>query len=36
VRMVVLMLVFFMPALLIVLAGPPVAAILDTLVGAKP
>lgn len=31
VRMVVLMLVFFMPALFIVLAGPPVAAILDTL-----
>lgn len=33
VRMVVLMLIFFMPALLIVLAGPPVAAILDTLAG---
>lgn len=31
VRMVVLMLVFFMPALFIALAGPPVAAILDTL-----
>lgn len=31
VRMVVLMLIFFMPALFIVLAGPPVAAILDTL-----
>jgi tight adherence protein C len=31
VRMVALMLVFFMPALFIVLAGPPVAAILDTL-----
>lgn len=31
VRMVVLMLVFFMPALFIVLAGPPVAAILDSL-----
>lgn len=31
VRMVVLMLVFFMPALFIVLAGPPVAAIFDTL-----
>jgi len=34
VRMVVLMLVFFMPALFIVLAGPPVAAILDSLSGA--
>ncbi|WP_454798726.1 type II secretion system F family protein [Novosphingobium lindaniclasticum] len=33
VRMVILMLVFFMPALFIVLAGPPVAAILDTLGG---
>lgn len=33
VRMVVLMLIFFMPALLIVLAGPPVAAIFDTLAG---
>lgn len=31
VRMVILMLIFFMPALFIVLAGPPVAAILDTL-----
>jgi tight adherence protein C len=31
VKMVVLMLVFFMPALFVVLAGPPVAAILDTL-----
>lgn len=31
VRMVMLMLVFFMPALFIVLAGPPVAAIFDTL-----
>ncbi|MEE4451572.1 type II secretion system F family protein [Novosphingobium resinovorum] len=31
VRMVVLMLVFFMPALFIVLAGPPVATIFDTL-----
>jgi tight adherence protein C len=31
VKMVILMLVFFMPALFIVLAGPPVAAILDTL-----
>jgi tight adherence protein C len=31
VKMVVLMLVFFMPALFIVLAGPPVASILDTL-----
>lgn len=31
VRMVILMLVFFMPALFIVLAGPPVAAIFDTL-----
>ena len=31
VRMVVLMLIFFMPALFVVLAGPPVAAILDTL-----
>ena len=31
VRMVVLMLLFFMPALFVVLAGPPVAAILDTL-----
>lgn len=36
VRMVVLMLIFFMPALLIVLAGPPVAAILDTLAGNAP
>ena len=36
VRMVVLMLVFFMPALFIVLAGPPVAAIFDTLMGTKP
>jgi len=36
VRMVVLMLIFFMPALLIVLAGPPVAAILDTLGGKAP
>ncbi|KPH65888.1 type II secretion system F family protein [Novosphingobium sp. ST904] len=35
VRMVILMLVFFMPALFIVLAGPPVAAILDTLGGAS-
>lgn len=34
VRMVILMLIFFMPALFIVLAGPPVAAILDTLAGA--
>jgi tight adherence protein C len=34
VRMVVLMLVFFMPALFVVLAGPPVTAILDTLRGA--
>ena len=33
VRMVMLMLVFFMPALFVVLAGPPVAAILDTLRG---
>ncbi len=33
VRMVILMLIFFMPALFIVLAGPPVAAILDTLSG---
>lgn len=33
VKMVILMLVFFMPALFIVLAGPPVAAILDTLNG---
>ena len=31
VRMVVLMIVFFMPALFIVLGGPPVAAIFDTL-----
>lgn len=31
VRMVVLMLVFFMPALFVVLAGPPVSAIFDTL-----
>lgn len=31
VRMVVLMILFFMPALFIVLGGPPVAAILDTL-----
>lgn len=31
VRMVVLMLVFFMPALFIVLAGPPVTVIFDTL-----
>jgi tight adherence protein C len=31
VKMTILMLVFFMPALFIVLAGPPVAAILDTL-----
>lgn len=31
VKMVILMLVFFMPALFIVLAGPPVASILDTL-----
>lgn len=31
VRMVVLMLVFFMPALFIVLAGPPVSAIFDAL-----
>lgn len=31
VRMVVLMLIFFMPALFIVLGGPPIAAILDTL-----
>lgn len=31
VRMVVLMLIFFMPALFIVLAGPPVTAIFDTL-----
>ncbi|WP_313439448.1 type II secretion system F family protein [Novosphingobium sp.] len=35
VRMVILMLVFFMPALFIVLAGPPVAAILDTLGSVK-
>jgi tight adherence protein C len=35
VRMVILMLVFFMPALFIVLAGPPVAAIFDTLRSAK-
>ncbi len=33
VRMVALMLIFFMPALFIVLAGPPVAAIFDTLRG---
>ena len=31
VRMVVLMILFFMPALFIVLGGPPVVAILDTL-----
>lgn len=31
VRMVVLMIVFFMPALFIVLGGPPVAAVFDTL-----
>jgi len=31
VKMVILMLIFFMPALFVVLAGPPVAAILDTL-----
>jgi tight adherence protein C len=30
------MLVFFMPALFIVLAGPPVAAILDTLRSSVP
>ncbi|TCM15370.1 tight adherence protein C [Novosphingobium sp. PhB165] len=36
VRMVILMLVFFMPALFIVLAGPPVAAILDTLRSSVP
>ncbi len=36
VRMVILMLVFFMPALFIVLAGPPVAAIFDTLRSAAP
>lgn len=36
VRMVVLMLVFFMPALFIVLGGPPVAAIFDGLSGTKP
>ncbi|QDK35425.1 type II secretion system F family protein [Sphingomonas sp. IC081] len=36
VRMVILMLVFFMPALFIVLAGPPVAAILDTLRSSAP
>lgn len=35
VRMVVLMLIFFMPALFVVLAGPPVAAILDTLGSAR-
>lgn len=33
VRMVILMLVFFMPPLFIVLAGPPVTAIFDTLKG---
>ena len=31
VRMVILMIVFFMPALFIVLGGPPVAAVFDTL-----
>jgi tight adherence protein C len=36
VKMVFLMLIFFMPALFIVLAGPPVAAILDTLGGNAP
>ncbi|WP_395397135.1 type II secretion system F family protein [Novosphingobium sp. BL-8A] len=36
VRMVILMLVFFMPALFIVLAGPPVAAIFDTLRSTAP
>ena len=36
VRMVVLMLVFFMPALFVVLAGPPVSAIFDTLRSAAP
>ena len=35
VRMVVLMILFFMPALFIVLGGPPVAAIFDTLRGAR-
>ncbi|MFK4794072.1 type II secretion system F family protein [Sphingobium sp. ZW T5_29] len=34
VRMVVLMILFFMPALFIVLGGPPVIAIFDTLRGA--
>ena len=34
VRMVVLMILFFMPALFIVLGGPPVVAIFDTLRGA--
>ncbi len=33
VRMVIVMIAFFMPALFIVLAGPPVAGILDTLKG---
>lgn len=33
VRMVVLMILFFMPALFVVLGGPPVAAIFDTLKG---
>ncbi|MDE8650503.1 type II secretion system F family protein [Novosphingobium album (ex Liu et al. 2023)] len=36
VRMVILMLIFFMPALFVVLAGPPVAAILDTLRSSQP
>ena len=36
VRMVVLMLIFFMPALFVVLAGPPVAAVLDTLRSTAP
>jgi len=34
VRMVVLMILFFMPALFIVLGGPPVAAVFDTLADA--
>src|SRR3546814_3888740 len=33
VRMVVLMILFFMPALFVVLGGPPVVAIFDTLRG---
>jgi len=36
VKMVILMLIFFMPALFVVLAGPPVAAIFDTLRSGKP